>query len=85
MNPEPGPDGPPGQNPVTPTLRIRTDWQERHRLELYVKDTRLADPRFACLFPNGEITWEIPLGRSPLWLATLTNFLRVKHRKKEQP
>ena len=79
----PGRDGPPGQIPVTPTLRIRTAWQERHRLELYVKDPWLADPRLAGLFPNGEITWEIPLGRSPLWLATPTNLLRVKNREQE--
>ncbi len=38
MSPGPGRDGPPGQIPVTPTLRIRIDWGERHRLELYVKD-----------------------------------------------
>lgn len=83
MSPGPGRDGSLGQIPVTPTLRIRIDWRERHRLELYVKDPRLADPRLAGLFPNGEITWEIPLGRSLIWLATLTNLLRVKYREKE--
>lgn len=71
------PDAAPGHAPVTPTLRIRTDWEERPRLELFVKD-----PRLAAVVPNGELTWEIPIGRALLWLTTLTTFVHVLYREK---
>lgn len=64
--------------PVTPVLRIVSDFQERHRLELFVKD-----PRLAGVFKDGEVSWEIPLGRALLWMMTLVNFLQIKHREKD--
>ena len=63
--------------PVTPVLRIVSDFEERHRLELWVRD-----PRLAGVFKDGEVSWEIPLGRGLLWLMTLCNFVSIKLREK---